>query len=204
MYEGSRATPRPSGGHPDPTPNPMRPMRIPFLRRGRLAGALVAAAALAALACGDSTGPGSGSFSATITGATDRSYSGDALALAEANVGYALVLETAASEGPNQLEILLIRGDEQLPAPGTYDIVEAASGPLPTEFIGLLTIGFGEADERDCDAIEGTITFATTSSRRATGSFEFSMQCTLLEDPGAEPELATVEGTFDAITAMRL
>ena len=24
------------------------------------------------------------------------------------------------------------------------------------------------------------------------------------EDPGAEPELATVEGTFDAITAMRL
>lgn len=179
-------------------------MRIPPLRQERrLAGALVAAA-LAALACGDSTGPGSGSFSATITGATDRSYSGDALALAEAGVGYALLLETAASEGPNQLEILLLRDDEELPAPGTYDIVEAASGPLPSEFIGLLTIGFGEADERDCDAIEGTITFATASSSRATGSFEFSMQCTLLEDPGAEPELATVEGTFDAITAMRL
>ncbi len=166
----------------------------------------VAILAALVVSCGDSTGPGSSSFSVEVTGATNRSYTGDALALPDPEFGFALILESAVSEGPDQIEILLARDASEMPDEGTYDIVDflGETEPLPEDFAGSLSISVNTASERSCRAIEGTITFTSTSSSRAAGSFAFTMLCTMTEDPEAPAEDAAVEGSFEAISAIEI
>ncbi len=166
----------------------------------------VAVLAVLVASCGDSTGPGSSTFSVEITGATNRSYTGDALALADPGFGFALILESAANEGPDQIEILLARESSDVPEEGTYDIVDflGETDPRPEDFTGSLSISVNTESERSCRAIEGSITFTSTSSSGASGSFAFTMVCTMTEDAEAPAEDAAVEGTFEAIAAIEL
>lgn len=182
-------------------------MRASTRRPGRSLLARIVLSSLAVAAgCGDSTGPGTSSFSAEVTGATNKSYTGDALALSDPTFGFALILESEVSEGPNHIEILLAREAAGAPAVGTYDIVDFLGGtePLPEEFAGSLILSANTASERDCRAVAGTITFTSASDDRAAGSFAFAMVCTLTDDPEAPSEDASVEGTFEAIAAIEL
>lgn len=180
-------------------------MRVSTPRTGRSSSAAAVLTALALLACNDSTGAGSGSFSAEVTGATNASYSGSALAL-PLTAGYGILLETGATEGPDHAEILLAREAFGAPDPGTYDIVDILSvtDPRPEEFGVTLSLSYGEPDERSCHAVGGTITFTSTSSRRAEGTFEFTMLCTRTEDEEAPEEEASVTGTFEAVAVVQL
>lgn len=186
-------------------------MRASTRRPGHTSRPAVVVTSLAAVAallvsCGDSTGPGSSSFAVEVTGATNRSYTGDALALPDPEFGYALILESAASEGPNQIEILLAREEPGFPDEGTYDIVDFLGevDPLPEDFAGSLNLSVNTETERSCRALEGSITFTSTSNSGASGSFAFTMVCTMTEDPEAPAEDASVEGTFEALSALVL
>ena len=175
--------------------------------RPRLVGRLALLSCLAtAAACGDSTGTGTGSFTATVTGATDKSYAGQALVLRQAGFGYALLLDSDATIGPNQFELVLSRENTAIPGTGTHDIVdlEGVVEPTPDQFVGAVTMSAEEPEERYCHSVSGSLTFTSSSSGRAAGSFEVTISCVLTSDPEGTPEEATIEGTFDAVSAQSL
>ena len=168
--------------------------------RSALAAALVLAA-LAAAGCSDSTGTGVGTFDAQVTGATNRSYAGEALGLREGGYGYALVMEADIDLGPQSFDLFLYKSDASTPSLGEHAVLE---NPGPDQFEGSILLNIEEADELLCIVTAGTITFSNSSGSRAAGTFDLDVSCSLTGDPAAEPTAATVTGSFDAVMATAL
>jgi hypothetical protein len=177
-------------------------MRVHSFAPGRLLRPAFATAltigTLAALGCNDATGTGVGSFTAEVVGATNLSYSGEALGLRDGGYGYALVMESVEDRGPRQFSMFLFRSDASVPAVGDHQVLEQ---PEPDEFEGTVLLELGEPSALVCAVTAGTLSFTRSSGSSAAGTFDFDLTCSLSEDPEAEPTTATVTGTFDAVMA---
>jgi hypothetical protein len=156
---------------------------------------------LAAVGCSDATGTGVGSFTAEVVGATDLSYSGEAIGLRDGSYGYALAMESEAEIGPNHFAMFLYRSDAGTPAVGDHEVVE---DPEANQFEGTIVLAEGEPTKLLCNVTSGTLTFTRSSGSSAAGSFDFDLYCILDNDPEAAPILASTTGTFDTVIATPL
>lgn len=177
---------------------PLAHTAAPAARRRPLR-ALVALAVLAAplAACSDNDDTSTGSFEVELSSDPTRTFGGDALALVDGEFGFALLLESDADVGPNQLSIFLIRDDATIPGTGTYTIttMDEVTG---TDFWGPVETAIGEPEEKSCTTRAGTLTITSASSRRIVGSLDFTMGCPA-PDPEVPEEVVTVTGTFEAV-----
>ncbi len=136
-----------------------------------------------------------------MVGATDLSYSGEAIGLRDGGYGYALAMQSDAESGPNHFAMFLYREDASTPAVGDHDVVE---DPEANQFEGTIVLAEGEPTKLLCNVTTGTLTFTRSSGSSAAGSFDFDLYCILADDPESEPILATATGTFDAVMATPL
>ena len=161
------------------------------------ATALVSALALVACSSDDPTNPGgvNGSFSATITGGVTASFSGVAIQ-GEADVeqgqpGWVLLLGDA-STGANSIFIVHYGSR---PTNGTYQLIDLIQEFLPGDWGAVIFLDDGTTIPYAGFSLSGTVTITSSSPDRVEGTYNFQVS-----DGGLPPVVATVTGTFSAVS----
>jgi hypothetical protein len=163
--------------------------------------ALVSGLALVACSSDDPTNPGgggTGSFSATVTGGVTASFSGVAVQAEVDNIlnlGWlALMGDDLSTAAPNSISFGL---NGSRPGPGTYQLIDLNAAPdiLPGEGLALLLLGDGTTPSYFGVSVSGTVTITSSSVELVEGSYNFQVS-----DGGQPPVVATVTGTFSAVS----
>ena len=162
--------------------------------------ALVGGLALVACSSDDpTTPPGTGSFSATVTGGVTASFSGVAVQgggdLGTGQLGWALALgDLSTSTGASNLIGFVLNGSR--PGPGTYQLIDFATAPgfLPGEWLAFLALGDGTTLSYIGFSVSGTVTITSSSAELVEGTYNFQVS-----DGGQPPVVATVIGNFSAV-----
>jgi hypothetical protein len=147
---------------------------------------------LALAGCGDSATDITnlpGSFSATVTGTVSATLSGVAVSTgSSATGGWGIVLPPGGAQS-----ITLATPGNDRPPPGTYPIVVFAQGGPTTETVFIASI-VAEPGVTSYTSTEGTLTIASSTDTRVSGSFNFEAR----RGTVGNPSVVNVTGTFDA------
>lgn len=153
-------------------------------------------AAIAFGACGDATGPDTGSFEAAVGGATQRQVSG----VAEfGTAGDAFLLEFF-SDTPEPTTIIRFRMPaREPPRPGVYTVGSAEEG---ADFTVLFLQMEGSQTTGSLAGVNGTIRIEESTGSRLGGDFDFAAEGVLIVGDVLMPEAEIgVVGSFDAAAA---
>jgi hypothetical protein len=150
---------------------------------------------LAALGCGESTGPTiEGTFEASVSGALSDEMSGTAEFGIFAGEGLGLSFRT--TDGAGLLGIGNL--EEARPGPGSYTMGDPSEEGVFFALYLRQTMG-GAAS---LVSRSGTLVITSSTSERLEGSFSFAAFGTIAGDPGTELEV-WIDGTFSATCARR-
>lgn len=176
--------------------------------------ALATAATLLA-ACGGSDGPTGpngngqmGSHTGSVSGGVALNTSGVALYGANpmgegASLGFALAMGSLdASEEFKDL-VLIGRVNGAAPTPGTYPLVTAeGDAEQGDDQFGLYAFLVSpQGHDLMCSSAGGTLTVTAASGGRLKGTYTAPVNCIDLDDLTVEEFAATVQGSFDAVSA---
>ncbi|HSB52924.1 MAG TPA: hypothetical protein VLD58_01150 [Gemmatimonadales bacterium] len=175
----------------------------------RAIGWMTLAATVVLAACGGdgngSTGPGNGgatSFSAEVTGDVQTSVRGAALFGTRADEAQGMLFGVEMAEsGAGESVIQIIRLGGEVPAVGTYQIVDALNGnPQNGDFVAMAF----DSDNGQPTAIfvgtGGTLRVTSSSATAFKGTFTFDAQGGLFSDPETTLTIK-VDGSFHATPA---
>ena len=149
-------------------------------------------------ACGgdNGTGPGSGSFTATVSGDLNASLSGDAVFGVGLAIGSVSGWSVWLLEGSFLADYDLIRIDrdsDAAPGVGTFAITGGGAGPddFSAEYEHGVEEG-GNTDITGYTSVSGSLTVTSATADRIEGSFTFTGN-------GPSPgQTVTVQGSFSA------
>ncbi len=160
----------------------------------------VMAVAMVAACGGDTTEPGpQGSFQASVTGDLTLSLSGEAVFGTQEGSGFIIAMERGNVGGSSADLVTIGRDSPDRPAPGTYEIVDAACGSCTAEdFSGLYLHQLTVLDLGLYLTGSGTFTIDTSTEERVTGSFSFTAT-RLFNSGDVTAEDVALEGTFSAV-----
>ncbi len=160
----------------------------------------VMAVAMVAACGGEPTAPRpQGSFQASVTGDLSLSLSGEAVFGTQEESGFIIAMERGNVGGSNADLVMIGRDSPDRPAPGTYDIVDAACGSCTAEdFSGLYLHQLTVLDLGLYLSGSGTLIIDTSTDDRVTGSFSFTATAFILSGDVTAEDVA-LEGTFAAV-----
>lgn len=160
---------------------------------------ILGAVGLGLAACGgDSTGPGSGGFDATLTGATSGTVTGLAVFGPDAAAGD-FVFELYSGDTDPVTVIRFRRTGTARPSPGEY-AVGTTAGDSTFAVVFLQEAGFQTT--ADMDGQEGTVTITEVTESEIRADFSFRAEGYLVVNGGAIPNaVITVGGSFRAVPA---
>jgi len=156
--------------------------------------AILFAAVFASSAFVASSDPGPGmdpTFTATVTGAVSRQFSGDATSMGRVADAWNAALQSPSGEGT----ILFGNDIAGRPTRGTYTIVdmeEHGGSPPAGQYTALVALaGGGLTTPVGFGSVNGTLIIEASSPTEVTGSFNF-----LAVDAADSTRTVTVNGTF--------
>jgi len=137
---------------------------------------------------GDVVGPGDdvGSFSVTVSGALNGTFSGGT-ALHTGN----LTAEWLVSLNSTEIDLKIVAGSGR-PEPGTYALTSSDGDVNVGQTVGFVSLAPDGQIVFNGESVSGTLTINSSSEDRVSGSFTF-----VAKDITGDPEI-TVTGTFEA------
>ena len=148
--------------------------------------------ATSAFVASSSTGPGAGpTFTATVSGAVSKQFSGSATSMGRVADAWNAALQSPGGGGT----ILLGNDVSGRPEPGTYkiaDMEEHGGNPPVGQYTALVALaGGGLTTPVGFGSVNGTLIIEASSPTAVTGSFNF-----VAVDASDSTRTVTVDGTF--------
>lgn len=176
----------------------------------RAIGWMTMAATMVLAACGGddggSTGPGNGggptTFSAEVTGDVQTTVQGAALFGTRTDEAQGTLFGVEMAEtGAGESVIQIIRLGGQVPAVGTYQIVDALNGtPQDGDFVAMAFDSDSGQPTAIFVGIGGTLNVTSSTATAFKGTFTFDAEGGLFSDPETTLSIK-VDGSFHATPA---